>query len=113
MPEDFATRFCRQNQIPAISYRSALLARSLYPAARWLRPLLKLLNRDHLSADLELIDNLGHLTRGRDFHNEAHEFNHHPANRSFMRDSLRLRVLIRRIQDIFYATMETDVKSLP
>jgi hypothetical protein len=110
MPEDFATRFCRRNQIPVSSYRSALLARSLYPAARWLRPLLAVLNRDHYSADLELVDNLGHLTRGRDFLNEAHEFNHHPANRSFLRASLRLRVSVRRIQDIFYDTMETGPK---
>ena len=108
MSEDFATRFCRQNQIPLASYRAVLLRRSLYPTARWLRPLLRLLNRDHFSADLELIDNLGSLTRGADFLVEAHEFNHHPANRSYLRSSLRLRVSIGRIQSIFHETLKAD-----
>lgn len=111
MSDDFATRFCRQNQIPATSYRAVLLRRSLYPAARWLRPLLKLVDRDHFSADLELIDNLGTLTRGREFLAEAHEFNHHPANRSFLRATLRLRVSIGRIQDIFHDTLDLDGKA--
>jgi len=109
MTENFAEKFCREHKIPATRYRAVLLRRTLYPAARWLAPVLRFINPEFFAADHEYLDSIGRLRRLRDLPHETHAFNHHPDNRSFLRRSLRLRVSAGRMQDIVHFVMNDVV----
>jgi hypothetical protein len=109
MSNDFAEKFCRQFKVPPTAFRAALLSRTLYPAARFLRPLLTLLNHDYFAADHSYIDSVGRIRRLRELANESHEFAQHPANRSFLRSTLRLRISVGRMHDLVHAVMNDVV----
>lgn len=109
MPEDFSEKFCRQFNVPPADYRAALLRRTLYPSARWLRPFLRLLDHDYFAVDHAFIDSVGRLKRLRDLVAESHEFARHPANRGFLRRTLRLRVSVGRMHDIVNQVMNDVV----
>lgn len=111
MPDDFSGQFCRQFKVSPDRYRAAVLKRTLYPAARMLRPVLRLIDRDYFSADQDYIDSVGRIQRARELPNESHEFNHHPANRRFLRRTLRLRVSVGRMRALVQTVMSEPLAS--
>jgi hypothetical protein len=109
MTEDFAEKYCQHYKIPPPHFRADLLRRTLYPASRWLRPFLILLDRDYFAADLSYVESVGRLRRLRDLVTESNEFTHHPDNRRFLRQTLRLRISVGRMQDIVHQVMNDVV----
>lgn len=100
MTDNFSGQFCRHFKIPAGHYRAAVLNRTLYPPARWLRPVLSLIDRNYFSVENDYIDGVGRIHRARELTNESHEFSHHPVNRRFLRRTLRLRVSVGRMRTL-------------
>lgn len=109
MTADFSERFCQHFKVPPGHYRPALLRRALYPAARWLGPVLRFFYHDFLALDLSYIDAVGRMRRLRDLATESHEFSTHPGNRGFLRGTLRLRVSVGRMHDIVNTVMNDVV----
>jgi hypothetical protein len=101
----FAEAYCLHHKIPADRFATVVLARSLYPHARLLAPLLREMNSDHFAADLDLVRGAGLLRRVRDFSNEAAEFAYHPANRGDLRRLLRLRISTQRLRHLMQETL--------
>ena len=85
-------------------YERAALKRSLYPAARVLRPVL-MLKRQYFEADRDFILGVGRITRPGQFDYELSNYLHDPANRGFLRQRLKLRTsstrLRRLVQEAF------------
>ncbi len=59
-----------------------------------------LLKRYHFAADYDFINNIGQLTRYRDFDLYMQGFSRHPQNCGFLRRGLRLRVSSHRLRFI-------------
>lgn len=95
----FAEKFCVQRGLDRKKYLDAVLQESLYPMARWLRPVLAL-RFGYFEGDREFISGVGLLTRSRDFDAEAADFLDHPSNRWFPRRVLKLRVSTYRLRRI-------------
>ena len=113
MAPDFSERFCRRTGVTPARWHAVALRRALYPHARLLRPLLAALDPEFFAADRDFISGVGRLTRHSDFVIEAEEFAHHPANQSFLRRRLRLRVSVRRLHLLFiraFAAEENESK---
>jgi hypothetical protein len=108
MAESFQARFCRHFQVPPERFVSELLKRALYPRARWLRPLIWLLDRGHFAADEQFVAGVGRLTQRRDFYSELKDFHVHPENERFLRSQLRLRISANRMSRIFFEIWATD-----
>ncbi|MET0263846.1 MAG: hypothetical protein ABW223_13160 [Rariglobus sp.] len=82
-----------------------MLQRALYPRTLPVKWLLPLLNRDHFTADFDLIYGVEHLRRLRDFTTEAERFNEHPSNRGWLRRRLGLRVSTSRMKALIRETL--------
>lgn len=100
----FSEKFCAMHGIAPDKYEKIVLARSLYPQARLLRPLLGLF-RDFLAPDRELVRGVGRIKRLREFDAEAQDFTHHPGNHGFFRQRLRLRASTRRLRELVRVTL--------
>lgn len=109
----FAEAYCLQHGIPSDRFAQVVLARTLYPHARLLAPLLRELDADHFAADLDLVRGAGQLRRVRDFSNEAAEFAYHPANRGDLRRLLRLRISTQRLRHLMQKTLHGRTNSTP
>ena len=109
----FAEAYCLRHNIPTEDFAKVVLARTLYPHARLLAPLLRELNPDHFAADLDLVRGAGQLRRVRDFSNEAAEFAYHPANRGDSRRLLRLRISTQRLRQLMQETLHGTTNRPP
>lgn len=103
--QTFAEAYCLKHGITSDRFTQVVLARTLYPHARLLAPLLREFNPDHFAADLDLVRGVGQLRRVRDFSHEAAEFAYHPANRGDMRRLLRLRISTKRLKHLMQQTL--------
>jgi hypothetical protein len=92
----FAEKFCARHNLDPEKYEAVAFKRALYPAARWLRPVL-VLKADYFAADREFIRGVGRLTRSSNFDSEAQNFLYHPNNRGFLRHVFKLRASVRRL----------------
>lgn len=101
----FAELYCETNGLTAEQYPARVLAETLYPHARMVAPLLKLLSPAFFSADIEFVQSVGQLRRFREYFAEADEFAHHPLNRGFWRVTLNLRVSSRRLRRLVRRTL--------
>jgi hypothetical protein len=101
----FAERYCQAHHLTADEFEQHLLRRTLHPAARWLRPLLRRWDRAGDAADREFVSRVGLTINLREFVIETVEFSDLPANRTILRRHLRLRVSVGRMQDNVYDTM--------
>ena len=98
MPETFQEKFCRHFDVPIKRYDKMALRFALYPHARWLC----LLGPKHLlNIDRSFVAAVGELTRHRDFLEEVQNFQRHDENRIFWRRTVRLRVSVERMQELF------------
>lgn len=102
VPESFEEIFCAQYGVPPELYGPTVLRLTLYPHARWLAGLSP---QSFLSPDRYFIACVGRLTRWHGFASEAHEFIRLPENRRFWRRSLRLRVSVDRMRELFSEVM--------
>jgi hypothetical protein len=95
-PVTFAEKFCARHGLAIEKYEAVVLQRALYPAARWLRPVLGL-NTNYFAADREFIRGVGRLTRSSSFESEAEDYLYHRNNRGFLRRVFKLRVSAKRL----------------
>jgi hypothetical protein len=100
MSGDFAQRFCARFNVDPADYRSAVFRQTFYPQARLVFHLVHLVAPDFFAADRVFVDTVGRLTQRRGFAMAADEFVHEPANRRFLRRTLRLRVSVGRMQQL-------------
>ncbi len=104
----FAELYCEQRGLSPDAYDAAVLRETLYPHARLLVPLFKLIKPRHFSADLEFVHSVAVLRRFREFFNETEEYAHHPENRGFWRMALNVRISSRRMRRLVRATLHAD-----
>jgi hypothetical protein len=97
--------FCEQNQIPRDRYARAVFERVLYRRTRAVRWLLTVMRPGYFAADFDLIYSVEGLRRMRDFAPEGDRFNEHPANRGWLRRTLRLRVSTNRLRALIRETL--------
>lgn len=100
----FAELFCEVEGLDLGDYREAVLDRTLYMRARMLRPLLKS-EMHYFSADYEFVEGVGQIRSRDQLEAEIRSYLDHPANTGFRRRHLKLRVSIRRMQDLVNATL--------
>ncbi len=108
--KSFEARFCREHGLSPDRYEKTVFKRALYPHARWLYALIRLVSPDHFVADLDLVRNVAKLTRLRDFNTEVQEFVHHPANTGAARRTFNLRVSTKRLRRLVKAALHGDSK---
>jgi hypothetical protein len=101
----FAELYCQRRNLASDRFVEDVLAQSLYPHAHMLFVFLVWLQPDYGVADLDLISGAGRLTRLQDFWAEAEDFAHHPRNRGFLRQRLRIRVSARRLRRLVKDTL--------
>jgi hypothetical protein len=106
----FAELYCEKHGIDPEKYERVVLVRSLYPHARLLEPLLRLIWAEHFVADLDFVRGVGRLRRFREFFYEAEEFAHHPANRGFWRLNANVRVSSRALRRMVRATLHPEIE---
>jgi hypothetical protein len=75
-----------------------LFWKGLYPHAVVFAPLLMALRPGHFKPDRELVHGVANATTPAQFRDELTEFMLHPANNSWLRSRLRLRVSTRRVE---------------
>lgn len=95
-PRSFQALYCSRRGVSPERFRRHVLARSLYPHARLLAPLLAWVD-GHFQADYEFIDDVAHLERVELFHDAMDSYVGHFSNRGFLRRGLRLRISARRL----------------
>jgi len=100
----FADHFCAQHQIPLEQYESEVFKRVLYRRARPFVWLFVLMDRNHFTADHDLIKAVAHLTRLRAFAVEAERFRDHPYNRGMLRWQLCMRISTARLRALIKKT---------
>ncbi len=101
----FAESFCEQHGIPRHQYVRAIFKRGLYRRARPVAWLLPIFRRDYFAADLDLIYQIEHIRRLKDFNTEAERFHDHPSNRGWLRRRLLIRVSTSRLKNLIKATL--------
>lgn len=106
----FAELYCEKHRLEKKDYEQAILSRSLYPHARVLAPLVRILGPDHFAADLDFVRSVGRLRRFREFFYEAEEFAHHPANRGFWRLTANIRVSSRALRRIVRSILHPELE---
>ena len=104
----FAELYCEQRGLSPEAYDAAVLRETLYPHARLLAPLLKLIWPRHFSADLEFVHGVALLRRYREFFNETEEYAHHPENRGFWRMTANVRISSRRMRRLVRSTLHAE-----
>lgn len=104
LPLTFADYFCAQHKIPLEQYESAVFKLLLYRRAVPFTGFLVILNRDHFTADHDLIKAVAHLTRIRNFAVEVERFHDHPYNRGMLRWRFRMRISTTRLRGLVKAT---------
>lgn len=106
--KNFSELYCIQQGIPPEEFEAAVLKRALYPHARMVAPLVKILWPEFFAADLDFVRSAGRLRRFRDFFHESEEFAHHPANTGMLRSLLNVRVSSRSIRRMVKETLHAD-----
>jgi len=96
----FLELYCSQHQIEPEDFPKAVFRHALHLHARPFVTLTTLLKRFHFAADYDFINNIGQLTRYRDFDLYMQGFSRHPRNCGFLRRGLRLRLSSRRLRAI-------------
>ncbi len=102
----FAEKYCAENKIERERFREEVMLRVLYPRVLHIRTLLKLIP-GYFEPDYELIDGVGRLTDMKGFDNEETDFVRHSGNRGFLRNTLGLRVSVRRLKKLVHSTVGT------
>ncbi len=108
----FASLYCAQRKIEQGDYAKAVMSETLYPHAKVVAPLVRLLWPRHFAADHDFIEAVGKLRRFREVFNEAEDFAHHPDNVGFSRDTLNLRISSRRMRRLVREVLHPELSGL-
>jgi hypothetical protein len=100
-PRNFAQRYCRRHTLDSAGFGEAVLARTLYPHARLLRPLIELFRPGFFAVDRDFVDDCGQLLHRGEFGFLAAEFHRHAANLGWLRHTLRLRLSMARMRALW------------
>jgi len=101
----FADSFCAQHGVPREQYARAIFKRALYRRARLVAWLLPIFKREYFAADFDLIYQVEHIRRLRDFNTEAERFHEHSSNRGWLRRRFLIRVSTSRLKNLIKATL--------
>ncbi len=104
----FIELYCEQHQIGPEAYETSVLNRALYPHARLLAPVIRVLWSDHFAADLDLVRSVTTVRRVRDVQNEMDAFAYHPANVGVLRRFFRLRASSTRLHRLVRETLHAE-----
>jgi len=94
----FAELYCEKHGISIDDYARSVLRKTLYLQARPLAPLINLVHSDYFAPDRDFVEDVGRLRHYHDFIGCGLDFSHHPENRGFMRNVLRLRVSTEKMR---------------
>ena len=112
--ETFATHYCRSRGVATADFADTLLQEALYPHARLVRFLLP---DRFFAADRIFAANIGRIHRRREFNNVMLDFTESYENHMWLRDTLHLRVSVKRMQaivwDIFAEAREKHAPNRP
>ena len=97
--ENFAARYCRWRGLERSAYTEAVLAETLHPHARLLRPWLP---QHCFILDRVFVENIGRLHRRREFNNLMLDFTQDPDSHGWLRDTLHLRLSVRRLHALVW-----------
>ncbi len=101
----FREVYCGLHGVEPLRFEREVLRLTLYPHAWLLAPLCHLFNRGYFTADFELIRSVSGYCHGHHFSAEAMDYSAHPANQSFWRRVLRIRVSVRRLFILIQQTL--------
>ena len=104
MVRTFEERFCALHGVSPEKYRDTVLRLTLYPAARWLRPLLAL-KPGYFAPDRAFVLGVGRMSRFSEFDAEVRDYLVDPENRGFLRRVLKLRVSAYRMLCLVRSTL--------
>jgi hypothetical protein len=114
MPEQtFSERFCHLFQLEPKKFEATVFRMALYPQASVLGPVLRLLHPGFFEVDLELVRNVGLITDLKQFRNLAWDFSDHPANRTWLRRNLRMRLSTQRLLRLLRVALTSDSHEVP
>ena len=103
----FEEQFCARHGVAPEQYVEAMLKRSLYPLARWLRPVLAM-DSAFFAADRNFILGVGRISRFDDFDAEVRDYLIDPENAGFLRRVLKLRVSVTRLLPIVRSVLRDE-----
>lgn len=103
--KSFDELFCAQNHIAAERYEREVFNRALYPHARLVAWLIRVVSPEFFAADMDFVRSVASLRQYRDFDFEAQAYAHHPANRGFWRIKGHLRLSSRALRRMVRATL--------
>ena len=96
----FREAVCEQLGVPPKAYEEEVLWRCLFPSARPLARLLRLLNSHFFDDDLELIRSVADCAALRELRAELSDYRYHKRIRGFLRSILHVRVSGQRLGDL-------------
>jgi hypothetical protein len=100
-PADFKSRFCEEFGCAPAQFEERAFAECLYPVARLLAPVIRILRPNYFAPDLALIGYLGKSPSRRNAMNELAAFmESNEARGSFARKTLRIRISARRTSQL-------------
>ncbi len=92
----FAELFCERYRVAPENFSRAVFWRCLHRRTWLLVPLLRL-DSDYFAPDLDLIRDIGRLTRASGLPEDLADFYSHPRNNGFLHRRLRLRLSVGRV----------------
>ncbi len=108
----FGAMYCAQRKIEQADYERAVFNETLYPHAKLVAPVIRLLWPRHFVADHDFVQSVARLRRFREFFNESEDFAHHPENVGFSRVTLNLRVSSRRMRRLVREVLHPELTGL-
>ncbi len=93
----FLMVYCRRQGVLPADFPTDMLLKTLYPHARPFFGLLTHLSRDFFRPDYEFIEDVSCMQHARDLGHAVENYVTHPANKTFLRRRLRLRISVRRM----------------
>jgi hypothetical protein len=112
-PRTFAEIYCEREGLAPGEWPGVLFRRTLYPHARVLARIIRLVNRRHFLADHEFVEDVGHLRNLSDFTLVLGSYLEHPSNWGLLRRRLRVRVSARRMLAIVRTVFATPDSAQP
>ena len=103
----FEEQFCIKHGVAPEQYVEAMLKLSLYPLARWLRPVLAM-DSAFCAADRNFIIGVGRISRFDDFDAEVRDYLIDPENSGFLRRVLKLRVSVTRMLPVVRSVLRDE-----
>ncbi len=106
--DTFKELYCAANQVAPHDYASVVLRRCLRWPAQLIYWPVRLIRLDLFAAELDLVNNVGHLTTPFDIDLDVTEYRYHPFNQNQLRRSLGLSISTTQLRRLVFATFNED-----